>query len=83
MADDGFYSRLHEAEGAGLNKEWALKVAYLEITLAEALGGMDHRSESESVMNSADKFRHLHLLNVSGDGCDCRGSNSCPECIPF
>lgn len=45
MADDGFYSRLHAAEDAGLNQEWALKVAYLECTLDEALGVMDSDSE--------------------------------------
>lgn len=47
QADDGFFARLHAAESAGLNKEWALKVAYCECTLDEALGDMDMDSESE------------------------------------
>lgn len=49
MVQDAFFARLHEAEAAGLNKEWALKVAYLEITLDDALGAMDMDQES-SVM---------------------------------
>lgn len=45
-ADDGFFARLHAAEQAGLNKEWALKVAYCEISLDDALGAPDMNAES-------------------------------------
>lgn len=82
MVQDAFFARLHEAEEAGLNKEWALKVAYLELTLDEALGEMDMYAESEFDPN----------FSMCGDGiidaedgydCGCRGDSSCVDCIPF
>lgn len=72
-ADDGFYARLHAAESAGLSKEWALKVAYLEISLYEALGDM---GEDESGAAFADP-----TMIVNDCGCDF--DPSCKRCFPF
>ena len=62
--DDDFYCRLHEAERAGLNDEWALRVAMQEVSLEWALGDMDMDLES------------LH----SGDLCECEVDNTCGFC---
>lgn len=72
--DDPFYKRLHEAEQAGLNKEYALKVAYLEMTLDEALGDMDVTQESGIIF--ADP------TTIVND-CGCDFDPSCKRCFPF
>lgn len=79
--DDEFFFRLHQAEEAGLNQEWALKVAYLEVTLEEALGAMDMDAESEFDPN----FMMCDGVIDSDDGydCGCRGGDACCECMPF
>lgn len=71
-ADDGFYARLHAAESAGLNREYALKVAYLEMTLDEALGDMG----DESGVILADP-------NAIVNDCGCNFDPSCKRCFPF
>lgn len=48
MHQDNFWSRHRAALEAGLNEEWALKVAYGCIELNDALGVMDMDLESES-----------------------------------
>lgn len=48
MHQDNFWSRHRAALEAGLNEEWALKVAYGCIELDDALGVMDMDLESES-----------------------------------
>lgn len=48
MHKDNFWSRHRAALEAGLNDEWALKVAYGCIELDDALGIMDMDLESES-----------------------------------
>ena len=48
MHKDNFWSRHRAALEAGLNEEWALKVAYGCIELDDALGIMDMDLESES-----------------------------------
>lgn len=68
-ADDGFFARLHAAEEAGLNKEWALKVAYCEISLDEALGDMDMDSESEFDPNFVMCEEELPIS--ADDGLEC------------
>lgn len=73
-ADDGFFARLHEAEAAGLNKEWALKVAYLEVSLADALGEMDMDAESGAAF--ADPTM---IVN----DCGCEFDPACKRCFPF
>lgn len=73
-ADDGFFARLHEAEAAGLNKEWALKVAYLEVSLADALGAMDMDAESGAAF--ADPTM---IVN----DCGCEFDPACKRCFPF
>lgn len=75
-ADDGFFARLHAAEEAGLNKEWALKVAYCEVTLDEALGDMDMDAESEFDPNFVMNEEPISRLDddfcwLCGDMCDC------------
>lgn len=60
-ADDGFFARLHEAEAAGLNKEWALKVAYKEVTLDDALG--DANMDEESAVEYDPNF----MMYVPGE----------------
>lgn len=74
MVQDAFFARLHEAEAAGLNKEWALKVAYLEITLDEALGAMDMDQESGVML--ADPTM---IVN----DCGCNFDPNCKRCFPF
>lgn len=74
MVQDDFFARLHEAEAAGLNKEWALKVAYLEVTLDEALGAMDMNQESGAIF--ADPTM---IVN----DCVCEFDPNCPRCFPF
>lgn len=74
MVQDAFFARLHEAEAAGLNKEWALKVAYLEITLDDALGAMDMDQESSVIL--ADP-------NAIINDCGCNFDPSCKRCFPF
>lgn len=48
MHQDNFWIRHRVALEAGLNEEWALKVAYGCIELDDALGVMDMDLESES-----------------------------------
>lgn len=48
MHQDNFWSRHRAALEAGLNDEWAIKVAYGCIELDDALGVMDMDLESES-----------------------------------
>lgn len=48
MHQDNFWSRHRAALEAGLNGEWALKVAYGCIEIDDALGVMDMDIESES-----------------------------------
>ena len=48
MHQDNFWSRHRAALEAGLNEEWALKVAYGCVELDDALGVMDMDLESES-----------------------------------
>ena len=76
-ADDGFFARLHEAEAAGLNKEWSLKVAYLELSLDDALGAMDTDQESESIKPSLERD------GITFCSEKCRDDGGCSECIPF
>lgn len=77
MEQDNFLTRLFAAQDAGLNSEWSIKVAYKDVTLDEALGGMDHQSESEAI--------GYNPSNVTTDehDCGCRGHASCKDCIPF
>ena len=59
MHQDNFWSRHRAALEAGLNEEWALKVAYGCIELDDALGVMDMDLESEinkSVDGIGDDF---------------------------
>lgn len=72
--DDPFYARLHQAFDAGLNHEYALKVAYLEMTLDEALGDCDYKQECGSIF--ADP------ATIVND-CDCDFDPSCKRCFPF
>lgn len=74
MIQDAFFARLHEAEAAGLNKEWALKVAYLEISLDDALGGMD--TDQESGVIECDP-------NTIVNDCGCDFDPNCKRCFPF
>lgn len=74
MAQDEFFKRLHEAEGAGLNKEAALEVAYKLITLDEALGAMDMDQECGVML--ADPTM---IVN----DCGCNFDPSCKRCFPF
>ena len=74
MVQDGFFSRLQEAEEAGLNKEAALEVAYKLITLDEALGAMDMDQECGVVF--ADPTM---IVN----DCGCNFDPSCKRCFPF
>lgn len=48
MHQDNFWSRHRAALEAGLNEEWAIKVAYGCIELYDALGVMDMDLESET-----------------------------------
>lgn len=48
MHQDNFRDRYREAIEAGLNEDWALKVAYGYVEINEALGEMDMDLESES-----------------------------------
>lgn len=62
MHQDNFWSRHRAALEAGLNDEWALKVAYGCIELDDALGVMDMDLESESnqsVDGIGDDFDYL------------------------
>lgn len=70
--DDEFFYRLHQAEEAGLNKEAALQVAYLEISLEDALGCMDMDYESLACNDLSDDV-----------DCSCGGLGDCPDCFPF
>lgn len=74
MVQDAFFSRLHEAEQAGLNKEAALEVAYKLRTLDEALGDMDMDQECGAIM--ADPTM---IVN----DCGCNFDPSCKRCFPF
>lgn len=74
MVQDAFFSRLHEAEQAGLNKEAALEVAYKLRTLDEALGNMDMDQECGAIM--ADPTM---IVN----DCGCNFDPSCKRCFPF
>lgn len=59
MHQDNFWSRHRAALEAGLNEEWALKVAYGCIELDGALGVMDMELESvsdQSVDGIGDDF---------------------------
>lgn len=59
MHQDNFWSRHRAALEAGLNDEWALKVAYGCIELDAALGEMDMDQESDidqSVDGIGDNF---------------------------
>lgn len=59
MHQDNFWSRHRAALEAGLNDEWALKVAYGCIELDDALGVMDMDLESvsdQSVDGIGDDF---------------------------
>lgn len=77
MQQNNFWSRHRAATDAGLNKEWALKVAYGCIELDDALGSMNMDQESAPVILAVDP-----VSNVEYD-CGCRGHQSCRECIPF
>lgn len=79
MKHDNFWSRHRAAVDAGLNKEWALKVAYGCIELDEALGemNMDMEAESAPVILSVEPVSGIEY------DCGCRGHQSCRECIPF
>lgn len=54
MNQDNFRVRYREAIEAGLNKDWALTVAYGYIELDSALGEMDMDQESDSNNQSVD-----------------------------
>ena len=45
--DDAYWHRFLTAQDAGLNREYCIKVANQEMTLSDALGGMDMDAESE------------------------------------
>lgn len=78
MIQNNFWSRHRSAKDAGLNDEWALKVAYGCIDLDEALGGMDHQSES--------RFDENHVVSAVSYQCRCTMSEVCQACkdeIPF
>lgn len=72
MIQNNFWSRHRAAIDAGLNAEWALKVAYGCIELDEALGAMDHDAESTPSGNPP-AFCVYH--------CTCTIDNICQECI--
>lgn len=72
--DDPFYARLHQAEEAGLSREYALKVAYLEMTLDEALGDCNYEQECGAIF--ADP------TTIVND-CGCDFDPNCPRCFPF
>lgn len=72
--DDPFFARLHEAEQAGLNREYALKVAYLEMSLDEALGEMNMDDESGAAFADPNS-----IIN----DCGCNFDPSCKRCFPF
>lgn len=78
MNKNNFWSRHRAAKDAGLNDEWALKVAYGCIELDAALGGMNHQSESDAAVILA-----VDPVSKKEYDCGCRGSASCRECIPF
>lgn len=79
MKHDNFWSRHRSAVDAGLNKEWALKVAYGCISLEDALGDMEMNLEAES----APVILAVEPVSGKEYDCGCRGSASCRECIPF
>lgn len=86
MSANNFWSRHRAAKESGLNDEWALKVAYGCIELDDALGAMDHQSESESIMSSGDKFRHFYSAEFVVSHCKCTIEATCQLCldeIPF
>lgn len=57
MHQDDFRNRYRAAIEAGLNKHWALAVAYGYVELEAALGEMDMDQESESNNQSVDGVR--------------------------
>lgn len=72
MHQNNFWSRHRAAVDAGLNPEWALKVAYGCIELDDALGAMDHDAESTPSGNPPAAYVHH---------CTCTVDNVCQECI--
>lgn len=75
---NNFWSRNRAAVDAGLNEEWALKVAYGCIELDDALGAMDHDAESRVYSGVA-----VSMVAVE---CSCTIDKACQNCldeIPF
>lgn len=75
---NNFWSRHRAAKDAGLNDEWAMMVAYGCIELDDALGGMDHQSESKVIGNNP--------VSVCAYNCSCTPEKVCQACkdeIPF
>lgn len=69
----GMHNNYQSARQAGLNHEWATKVALREISLDKALGDMDMDSESDY-----DSLIYCSKECEEFDGCD-----SCLDDIPF
>ena len=57
MHQDNFRVRYREAIEAGLNEDWALKVAYGYVELDAAIGEMDMDQESNGNNQSVDGVR--------------------------
>ena len=77
MRQNNFWSRHRAAVDAGLNAEWALKVAYGCIELDDALGAMDH--DAESTPSGKPPALYVH-------SCTCTVDSICQPCkdeIPF
>lgn len=75
---NNFWSRHRAAKDAGLNDEWAIMVAYGCIELDDALGGMDHQSESKAIGSNP--------VSVYVHHCTCTDDAVCHACkdeIPF
>lgn len=70
--------RYYEARKAGLDPEWAEKVATQEITLDDALGDMDMIAESGAVVPTMVADDGMTYCNE-----ECRKNGDCKECIPF
>lgn len=72
----GTLNKYQSARQAGLNHEWATKVALREISLEEALGDMDMDDESKD--DGGVYHGGIHYCND-----ECYEFGGCSECIPF
>lgn len=77
----GTLNKYQSARQAGLNHEWATKVALREISLDKALGDMD--MDSESIVSNESNYDSITYCSKECEefgGCD-----ACDPCfvIPF